>query len=310
MPRAEHDGVRIYYEDFPPRHEEPGWPDEEGAAPLVLAHGFGVDLTMWDWQLEPLSWRRRLILWDARGHGQSSAPVDDEAYTMPLLAGDLAAVLDHAGIDRAVIGGMSFGGMIALQFAVDFPQRTRALLLSDSVPRGATAPAPPTPEAHGARRAMLERPDLTSALPTLTMPALVIYGERDQRVAEGVPALAAGLPRRRIVCLRGCTHGTSAQRPDAWTDEVLRFLEHVEAGLPVLRIELAGEAQATLPPCTPGGDSALRLSLHGKKSLITIDASQESVEQIAATIPEPAVEATDAVGSGSPQKKVPARAKR
>ena len=233
MPRAEHDGVRIYYEDFPPRHEEPGWPGEEGLVPLVLAHGFGVDLTMWDWQLEPLSWRRRLILWDARGHGQSSAPVDDEAYTMPLLAGDLAAVLDHAGIDRAVIGGMSFGGMIALQFAVDFPQRTRALLLSDSVPRGATAPAPPTPEAHGARRAMLERPDLTSALPTLTMPALVIYGERDQRVAEGVPALAAGLPRRRIVCLRGCTHGTSAQRPDAWTDEVLRFLEHVEAGLPV-----------------------------------------------------------------------------
>jgi pimeloyl-ACP methyl ester carboxylesterase len=58
----------------------------------------------------------------------------------------------------------------------------------------------------------------------------VIYGECDERIAEGIPALAAGLPRRRIVCLRGCTHGTSAQRPDAWTDEVLRFLEHVESG--------------------------------------------------------------------------------
>lgn len=232
MPRAEHDGVRIYYEDFPPRHEEPGWPGEPGLTPLVLAHGFGVDLTMWDWQLEPLSWRRRLILWDARGHGQSAAPAEDEAYSMPLFAGDLAAVLDDAGIERAVIGGMSFGGMIALQFAVDFPQRTRALLLSDSVPRGASTSAP-TPEAHGARRAMLERPDLTPALPTLTMPALVIYGERDERIAEGIPALAAGLPRRHVTCMRGCSHGTSAQRPDVWTDEVLRFLEHVEAGMKV-----------------------------------------------------------------------------
>lgn len=236
MPRAEHDGVRIYYEDFPPRHEEPGWPGEPGATPLVLAHGFGVDLTMWDWQLEPLSWRRRLILWDARGHGQSAAPAEDEAYSMSLFASDLAAVLDHAGIERAVIGGMSFGGMIALQFAVEHPERTRALLLSDSTPRGASAAAPataPAPEAHGVRRAMLERPDLTSALPTLQMPTLVIYGERDERIAEGIPALAAGLPRRRIVCLRGCTHGTSAQRPDAWTDEVLRFLDIVEAGMKV-----------------------------------------------------------------------------
>ncbi|MFA7296761.1 MAG: alpha/beta fold hydrolase [Dehalococcoidia bacterium] len=232
MPRAEHDGVRIYYEDFPPRHEEPGWPGEEGLTPLVLAHGFGVDLTMWDWQLEPLSWRRRLILWDARGHGQSAAPAEDDAYSMPLLAGDLAAVLDHAGIERAVIGGMSFGGMIALQFAVDFPARTRALILSDSAPRGASV-ATATPEAHGARRAMLERPDLTSVLPTLQMPTLVIYGEHDVRIAEGIPALAAGLPRRRIVCLRGCTHGTSAQRPDAWTDEVQRFLEHVDTGMRV-----------------------------------------------------------------------------
>ena len=54
---------------FATEWREPGWPGEPGLTPLVLAHGFGVDLTMWDWQLEPLSWRRRLILWDARGHG-------------------------------------------------------------------------------------------------------------------------------------------------------------------------------------------------------------------------------------------------
>jgi pimeloyl-ACP methyl ester carboxylesterase len=235
MPRAEHDGVRIYYEDFPARQEAPGWPGEEAEPPLVLAHGFGVDLTMWDWQLEPLSWRRRLLLWDARGHGQSGAPAADEAYTMPLLASDLGAVLDTAGVRRAIVGGMSFGGMIALQFAVEHPERTRALILSDSVPRGAQPPGNDSgePPAHGPLLAMRNRPDLTSALAGLTMPVLVIYGEHDQRIAAGIPALAEALPRRRIVRLAGCSHGTSAQRPREWTDIVLGFMDDVDAGVPV-----------------------------------------------------------------------------
>ena len=55
MPRADNDGVRIYYEDFGPREETQTWPGEDGLDPLVLAHGYGVDLTMWDWQIEPLS---------------------------------------------------------------------------------------------------------------------------------------------------------------------------------------------------------------------------------------------------------------
>src|SRR5205085_11953523 len=114
--------------------------------------------------------------------------------------------------ERAVVGGMSFGGMIALQFAVDFPQRTAALILSDSIPRGDDRPdarAVP-PGVSGALAAMLHRPDLTPALPSLTMPALVIYGEHDQGVSKGVYRLADELPQRRIVCLLGCSHGTSA----------------------------------------------------------------------------------------------------
>ena len=155
---------------------------------------------------------------------------------MPLFAQDLAAVLDDAGVtQRAVIGGMSFGGMIALQFAVDFPQRTHALILSDSVPRGATAPRDnyEPPRRGGLFDSMMLRPDLTPDLPAITVPTLVIYGEHDQRIAEGVPALAAGLQRRRIVCLSGCAHGTSSQRPDAWTEVVQAFLEDIEIGRPI-----------------------------------------------------------------------------
>jgi pimeloyl-ACP methyl ester carboxylesterase len=83
---------------------------------------------------------------------------------------------------------------------------------------------------EGAYVAMDTRPDLTPQLPSLAMPALVIYGEQDQMIAGGVPRLADGLPSRRVVRLRGCSHGSSAQRPDDWSQVVLRFLDDVEAG--------------------------------------------------------------------------------
>ena len=215
-------GVSIYFE-------------AEGAGPAVaLAHGFGVSLEMWDPQRRDLAERHRLVLWDARGHGYSDAPREPEAYSMRLFAEDLRAVLASEGVEEdAVIGGMSFGGQIALQYAVDYPASTRALILSDSAPRGAGEPGIIPTRTDGAFLAMVTRPDLTPALPSLTMPALVIYGERDTRLHAGVRALADGLPQRRVVCMAGCVHGTSSQRPDEWTAAVLRFLDDIEAGRPV-----------------------------------------------------------------------------
>ncbi len=215
-------GVSIHYE-------------ADGAGPAVaLAHGFGVSLEMWDPQRAALAASHRLVLWDARGHGYSGAPREPEAYSMPLFAQDLRAVLEAEGVEGgAVIGGMSFGGQIALQYAVDHPESTRALILSDSAPRGMTEPGVVPTRTDGAFLAMVTRPDLTPSLPSLTMPALVIYGERDTRLHPGVRALADGLPQRRVVCLAGCVHGTSAQRPQDWTAVVQRFLDDIEAGRPI-----------------------------------------------------------------------------
>jgi pimeloyl-ACP methyl ester carboxylesterase len=164
---------------------------------------------------------------------------------MPALAGDLRALLEALGAaEDAVIGGMSFGGQIALQYTADHPEDVHALILSDSTTRG---DAPPVVREvpymlrgdhglEGAFVAMDTRPDLTPQLASLRMPALVIYGDQDANISEGVPRLADGLPRRRIVCLRGCSHGTSAQRPDGWAQAVLRFLDDIEAGR-----EISGE---------------------------------------------------------------------
>ncbi|MBM4415142.1 MAG: alpha/beta fold hydrolase [Chloroflexi bacterium] len=228
-------GVRIHYEVLGPA--------ESAAAPLALAHGFGVSHEMWAWQTPYLAAGRRVILWDARGHGASSAPPDPAQYAMAELAADLRAILEVAGAaGSCVIGGMSFGGQIALQYAVDYPRSTRALVLSDTTTRGSRAAAEPSqvpaqlardPGLAGAYLGMQGRADLTPHLPELAMPALVIYGDWDELIADGVHRLADGLPQRRVVRMSGCYHGTSAQRPKDWTDIVQEFLADVDAGTPV-----------------------------------------------------------------------------
>jgi pimeloyl-ACP methyl ester carboxylesterase len=224
------EGIRIRY-------------DERGTGrPLALAHGVTASLEMWLPQMESLSERYRLITWDARGHGGSSAPDEVESYAMPALARDLRHLLEALGaVEGAVIGGMSFGGQIALQYAVDYPEDTFGLVLSDTTTRGNEAPrdhlaaaaawgGEGDPGLEGAFYAMGHRPDLTPALPGLTMPALVLYGEHDEGIGRGVHRLADGLRQRRVVTLEGCFHGTSGQRPSAWNAAVLEFLADLEAG--------------------------------------------------------------------------------
>ena len=226
------DGIRIRYDERGPRD----------GRPLVLAHGFSVSLEMWFPQMHLLSRDYRLITWDARGHG-ASAPGDLSAYTMPALAGDLRGLLTALdAVDGAIIGGMSFGGQIAAQYAVDHPDDVHALILSDTTTRGVAASEPirsqefpewaGDPGMEGCRHAMRTRPDLTAALSALPVPTLVIVGVFDGMILPGLHRLD-GLARRRIVRLAGCTHGTSSQRPGDWGNEVLRFLGDVEAGHPL-----------------------------------------------------------------------------
>jgi 3-oxoadipate enol-lactonase len=97
---------------------------------VVLIHGFGLDMRMWDPQLGPLAARFRVVRYDCRGFG-ASGPLDPGVpYTH---AGDLVALLDHLGIGDAVLAGLSFGGGVALQAALVAPDRVRGLALLDAV---------------------------------------------------------------------------------------------------------------------------------------------------------------------------------
>lgn len=97
---------------------------------VVLVHGFGLDMRMWDPQADHLAARFRVVRYDCRGFG-ASGPFDP-AVAYPH-AGDLFALLDHLGIARAALAGLSFGGRVVTQAGLSFPQRVTGLVLLDSV---------------------------------------------------------------------------------------------------------------------------------------------------------------------------------
>lgn len=95
--------------------------------PLVLIHGFPLDHSIWDEIIPLLKDDFDLILPDLRGFGESVSSAS--AWTMRDLADDLAALLDHLGLEAAFLAGHSMGGYVALAFADAFHQRVRGLAL-------------------------------------------------------------------------------------------------------------------------------------------------------------------------------------
>jgi 3-oxoadipate enol-lactonase len=99
--------------------------DLEGeGTPLVLVHAGICDRRMWDGVWQSLAARHRVVRYDARGFGESGPAT---ATFSP--RADLVSLLDHLGIDRAAICGVSFGGRIVLETALEYPQRVGALAL-------------------------------------------------------------------------------------------------------------------------------------------------------------------------------------
>lgn len=97
----------------------------EGAGPaLVLLHGWALDLTYWDPLVPLLAGRFTLLRFDRRGFGLSGGVPDPTRDVA-----DLAALMDHAGVSRALLVGMSQGARLALRFAQQVPARTHALVL-------------------------------------------------------------------------------------------------------------------------------------------------------------------------------------
>lgn len=118
MPGFTHDDLRLWY-------SERGDPD---GPPIVLLHGLFFSRRMYERLAERLPGHRVLML-DLRGHGKSSRPRTPEAYRWTKLAGDVRALLDHLGIEQAVVGGLSLGANVSIVFAVEHPERLSGLII-------------------------------------------------------------------------------------------------------------------------------------------------------------------------------------
>lgn len=103
---------------------------KEDAEALVLVHGILADHRVWDAVAERLSTRYRVIRYDLRGHGMSSAPAGP--YTMEQLADDVPALLDVLGVRRAHLAGTSLGGMIGQQVGIRHGDRLLSLTLANT----------------------------------------------------------------------------------------------------------------------------------------------------------------------------------
>jgi pimeloyl-ACP methyl ester carboxylesterase len=120
MAIAEVNGQKLYYEDT------------GGAGPVVIfSHGLFMDHEMFAPQVAALTGRYRCITWDERGHAGTASDTL-EPFTYYDSANDLAALLDHLGVSRAVLAGMSQGGFLSLRCALTHPEVVRALILIDT----------------------------------------------------------------------------------------------------------------------------------------------------------------------------------
>src|SRR4030042_4830411 len=99
--------------------------------PLVLIHPFSASLEFWAPQIKKLSSGYRIIAYDVRGHGLSSAPAGEENYPLHILVEDLHQLLEHLKVTQVFVGGLSLGGAVALGYAGRHPGTVKALLIFD-----------------------------------------------------------------------------------------------------------------------------------------------------------------------------------
>ena len=118
---ADSNGTKIYYEVF-----------GEGE-PLVLIMGFGADGTVWEKHLREYEKHFRCIVLDNRGVGKSDQPKGP--YRTKMMAEDTIAVMDHAGVDKARVAGISMGGAITQELVLNHPDRVQRIALISTWPK-------------------------------------------------------------------------------------------------------------------------------------------------------------------------------
>lgn len=251
MSYASNAGTRIHYQT------------EGTGPPLILHHG--LTQTLEDWRdfgyTAALRPHFRLILIDARGHGASAKPHDEQSYALPLRVADITAVLDAEAIDQAAFWGYSMGGFIGFGMAKFAPNRLTALviggaapydrirtpmrtLLRATIPLGTaaivaafeplTGPMPPTYATRLAANdfeaiaAMsFDEPGVHPILPTLAIPTCLYCGTTDP-VFPHTQTAATEIPNARFIPLEGASHMEAFYHSETILPGVMTFLNNTQ----------------------------------------------------------------------------------
>lgn len=236
-----------------------------GSGPAVLlSHGFGASSHMFRPNAPAITTDHTLITWDQRGHGASDSPADSDAYSPALAVADMAALLDAAGADRAVVGGHSLGGYLSLAFHLAHPERVAALVLIDTGPgyrsddgrqkwnRMAEGYAAELEQkglaalggsgelsasvhrdanglVHAARRVLAQSDaSVVDSLPSIAVPVLVIVGEQDKPFLAGSSYMADKIPGAELVVIPGAGHAPNITHTAEFDAHVRTFLDRLE----------------------------------------------------------------------------------
>ena len=226
---------------------EPG----EAGRTIVFLHGFGGRATQWKHQLKFFCQDNRVVALDLRGHGASGKP--DSEYTMDELLGDLERALEALSVpDKFVLVAHSFGGAIAISYAVKHPERIEKLILvsvsndfrlsplvrftfrlptawlepvRSLVRQQLSAPAYVLKKFY---HATLSAWDGKALLPKVTVPTLTVMGHRDIVFPQAsYQAVTEGIPNAQSVTIPVSAHLVQLERPDAVNRAIQRFLEPV-----------------------------------------------------------------------------------
>lgn len=228
----------------------------DGAPVVTFVHGLAASLSIWAGQAERLSDRFRVLRYDLRGHGGTASP--DAPCSRHDLAADLAGLLDVLGIARTAVVGHSAGGVIAQQFAVDFPERVAALgfigtasecndktaawytkCIETARAEGGEAvmkamgmkpdrsPVPDGPGMAPVIEAMrtLNADPLTTALKAVTTPTLIVVGDKDFLGVGGSVILSRTVAGSELEIVPGRGHGLYLEDPDWFAARLGAFLD-------------------------------------------------------------------------------------
>ena len=199
MPEATIDGTLVHYLD-----------QGDGEPALVLLHAFPLRAAMWSPQLDALA-ATRVVVPDLLGFGASDAPDDLSAYSVDIWADLVAGLLDHLGLERVILGGLSMGGYAAFAFHRRHRSRLAGLVLAD------TRPGPDTPEAAERRRSQIRQLHEGGQAELVETLLGGLLGEYTRRHRPDVVAAARALMDSSPAGFRGALDAM-IRRPDSTPD--------------------------------------------------------------------------------------------